>query len=215
MALQPSNAVYENLTFEKVWAALMENREQMKETDRRMQETDRQMKETERSIKDTGLQVKETSRIVKELGKRFGDLGNRFGELSEQLVISGVEDRFNELGFKFKGIITGGLRINDENRKIKTEIDILLENGDYIIAVEVKARPGINDIEHHIKRLEILREFRNGSNDEKKKIRGALAGAIFPDEVMDAALDAGFYVLTQSGDTMKIKAPNEDKIREL
>ena len=188
-------------TFETVWASL--------------QETDRMVKENAILVKETAHSVKETGSIVKELSKRIGDLGNRFGELAEHLVIPGIEERFNELGFKFKGVSPGGFRIYDENRRIKTEIDILLENGDYIIAVEVKARPGINDIVHHIKRLEILREFRNGPNDEKKKIQGALAGAIFPEDVMEAALEAGFYVLRQSGDTMKISVPGRDKLREL
>ena len=174
-------------TFEKVWAALMENREE----------------------------IKETTRSVNELSKRFGDLGNRFGEMAEHLVLPGIEERFKEHGLQFRLISPGGIRIFDENNKVKTEIDILLENNDCIIAVEVKTKPVMNDIEHHIKRLEILREFKSGPNDGKKKIRGALAGAIFPEEVKNAALEAGFYVLMQSGDTMKMSAPDEKKMLEL
>jgi hypothetical protein len=52
------------LTFEDVWAALMELRESSKETDRRMKETDRRMKETERILKESG---QETDRRIKEI----------------------------------------------------------------------------------------------------------------------------------------------------
>jgi predicted GTPase len=38
-------------------------------------------------------------------------------------------------------------------------------------------------------------------------ILGAIAGAVFEDNVKDAARDAGFYVIEQSGDTMKIEIP--------
>jgi hypothetical protein len=53
------------LTFEQVWAALMETERLLKEsgaeTDRRMKETDQQMKETDRRMKETERQMKESS----------------------------------------------------------------------------------------------------------------------------------------------------------
>jgi septal ring factor EnvC (AmiA/AmiB activator) len=78
------------LNFEQVWAALMENRQQMKETDRLIRElrddskeTDQRMKETDRLIrelrddnKETDRQMKETDRRMKELQKSMGDLVN-------------------------------------------------------------------------------------------------------------------------------------------
>jgi len=52
------------LTFEQVWAAFMENREQQKET----------------------------ARIIKELGKQMGNLNNSFGEIAEHLVAPGIAE---------------------------------------------------------------------------------------------------------------------------
>jgi len=72
--------------------------------------------------------------------------------------------------------------------------------------VEVKSKPTEKDIEHHINRLRILREHRSKHND-MRKIRGAIAGAVFPDKVKEATLAAGFYVLEQSGDTIKLDLP--------
>ncbi|MCL2293370.1 MAG: hypothetical protein FWC36_00655 [Spirochaetes bacterium] len=173
-------------TFEDVWAALMENRKQQEETDRQ----------------------------IKELSKQMGGLHNSFGELAEHLVAPGIIERFNKLGYHFDSVspkgdrIHGGRIILDEHGKVKTEIDIILENNDFIIAVEVKSEPKEKDIERHIKRLEILREHRNKHRDTRK-ILGAIAGAIFPHEVKELALEAGFYVLEQSGNIMKMDIPDD------
>ena len=189
---QPIPDNYKNLTFEKVWAALMENREQMKETDRKMKETDRQMKETDRKI---------------------GELSNRFGEMAEHLVAPGIEKKFNELGYHFGSVLDGGQKIKDKSGIIRTQIDILLENSEFIVAVEIKTKPAKQDVEQHMQRLEILREYRNQYND-KRKIRGAIAGAIFPENVKTTVLEAGMYVLEQSGDTILLNKPDDTCLRE-
>ncbi|MCL2878354.1 MAG: hypothetical protein FWF13_06200 [Acidobacteria bacterium] len=173
------------ITFEQVWAGLMENRKQMEETDRLIRETQKEMRET---------------------GRRMGYLSNRFGELAEHLVAPGIGKRFNELGYRFESMASRGCEVFGDDGKVKTEIDILLENGETLIAVEVKSKPSVKDAEHHIKRLEILREARNRLHD-KRKIMGAIAGAVFGAKEKDAACQAGLYVIEQSGDTMKIDMP--------
>ncbi|MHB9290995.1 hypothetical protein Holit_00065 [Hollandina sp. SP2] len=66
------------LNFEQVWAALMENRLQLKETDQQLKETDRlfreskaetdqRMKETDRLIRELRDDNKETDRLIREL----------------------------------------------------------------------------------------------------------------------------------------------------
>ena len=181
------------ITFEQVWAALMEDRKRMDELKESQQETGRQLKEIQ----------EETGRFIKELGRQMGDLHNTFGEIAEHLVAPGIAERFNELGYHFNAVSPGGHKILDDNGKTRTEIDILLENRYCIMAVEVKTKPKIQDIEHHIKRLEILREHRNKLND-KRIIKGAIAGAIFGSTEKQAVLEAGLYVIVQSGDTMML-----------
>ena len=131
--------------------------------------------------------------------------------MAEHLVAPGIIKKFNKLGFKFNKTISNGMVIWENEDKYKTEIDIYLENHEYIIAVEVKAKPKEQDIEHHIKRLQIIREDREPG--DQKKILGAIAGAVYPEDVKAAVLEAGMYVLEQSGDTMKIKAPEQNKLR--
>jgi hypothetical protein len=104
--------------------------------------------------------------------------------------------------------------IYDEQGKIKAEIDQVLENGEYIVAVEVKATVRLKDIEHHIRRLEILREDREKKQEKPKKIRGAIAGAIFGPMEKQAVIEAGLYALVQSGDTMRMDIPGDFVPRE-
>jgi hypothetical protein len=180
-----SESSFEGLTFEKVWAMFQE-------TDRKFQETREQMKETDRKI---------------------GELSNRFGELAEHLVAPSIKEKFNALGFHFNQT-SQNVAIQDlQNKQVFAEIDILLENGDIAVAVEVKSKPLQKDVDRHLERMEVLRNAANRRND-KRKFRGAIAGAIMNAEVKQYALNAGFYVIEQTGDTVKINIPEGFKPRE-
>ena len=199
------------LTFGKVWATIERNAEEaekrhaeweakwQREAEERKKIADRQMQE----IRDAH---KETERVVKELGEQMGGLHRSFGEMAEHLVAPGIVDKFNEMGFHIKEAVKHGMEILDEKNNVKSEIDLLMGNGEYIIAVEVKASLGEKDIEKHRKRLEILREYTNSTGDPRR-ILGGIAVAILEKGDKEAILDAGFYLLIQSGDTMKIDLP--------
>jgi len=208
----------EGLTFEKVWAMSQETDRKLQEVAQIVRETGLELKETERFIKElqkeTNLQMKETNLQMKETDRKMGDLYNRFGEMAEHLVAPGIAARFNERGFHFDSIMPGGVKIVDEQRKTIAEIDLLLENGEYIIAIEVKATVRLKDVEHHIRRLEILREHREKKHEKSKKIQGAIAGAIFGSAEKQAVIEAGFYALEQSGDTMQMDIPCDFVPRE-
>ena len=194
------------VTFEQVWAALKETREAIKENAEAMKETDRRFKETD-------LKFKETDRIIKENAREMGRLGNRFGELVEHLVLPNIEEKFNELGFTFaQGSSRMRLR-NLEDPNESFEIDIFLENGDVAIAVEIKAKPNDDDVKEHIERMEKLRRYADKRND-KRKFQGAIAGAVMSDSIRKFILKNGFYLIEQTGDTVKINIPEEFRARE-
>jgi hypothetical protein len=215
---------------------MRETDRKMQETDRKMQETDRKIQEsaqqmretikeiaqqmqkeneeTARHLRETDQKIREvneeTNRKIKETDKHIGDLGNRFGELVEHLVAPNIIQKFNAIGFHFDDISTGLRRIiHDESsgRKV-AEFDILLENGDSIVGVEVKSKPSERDVKNHVRRLQILRLNKDKKGD-KRKIYGALAGAIMPDDIKAATIEEGLYVICQSGDTVKIDIPDE------
>jgi ElaB/YqjD/DUF883 family membrane-anchored ribosome-binding protein len=215
------------LTFEKVWAAMMESREdfdrRLKETERLMRESsekaEKEMRElresqqkTARAVEETTRVVKETTRVVKETSRSVGGLQNSFGELAEHLVAPSIEEKFNALGYHFEGSFKNP-RIRNEQGQTVAEIDILLENSDYSVAVEVKSKPKMDDIADFERRLEILRKYKD-KNHDIRRIRGAIAGAVFQDDVKSAVLKAGFYVIEQTGDTVKISVPEGFKPKE-
>ena len=198
----------------EIWAILREASELNKETNEWRRETEHILKknaeeweEIKRLFKEVSDEQKKTAEQMKRTDKQLGGLHNSFGELAEHLVAPGIVEKFNERGHHFDGMYPKGYIISDENGKFKTEVDILLENGECMLAVEVKSRPKKKDIEHHIQRLQILREHRNKHHDQRK-IQGAIAGAIFGPEIKETTLKAGMYVIEQSGDTMKIDIPD-------
>ena len=175
----------ESLTFEKVWSSIMELRKRQEETARQQEETARQQKETDRQI---------------------GKLGNRFGELVEHLVVPGIMDKFNEQGFNFSRCSESVKLREPDSKGVCTEIDLMLENGEIVVAIEVKSKPSQADVDRHAWRMEVLRRTDIQQKD-KRKYQGAIAGAIINQELRNYILKSGFYVIEQTGDTVKLTIP--------
>lgn len=214
MAL-PAELMQNVPTIDEFWAAFTKSQE---EAAKDREEWNRRIAEAEEEVKRNKAEWwaahREAERTVDRVGKQMGDLNNRFGELAEHLVAPGIVRHFNEEGYQFSDAIVERLKILDKaGRNILTEIDILLENAEYSIAVEVKSRPTLKDIAHQERRLKILREYKDRRKDPQK-IRGGIAGAVFPAEVKEAAIEAGLYVIEQSGDTVRINVPEGFKPRE-
>jgi len=181
-------------------------RQRKEEAERQREDDKRRQEDLEQQRKKDAAWKEEFNRMIRQSNKQMGELHNRFGQLAEHLVAPSINKRFNELGYHFGSFSPGGHKIEDEKGKTKAEIDILLENGETIMAVEVKIKPAVKDVEAHLKRLEVLKEHRRGIND-KRTIKGAIAGAIFGAVEKKATADAGLYVVEQSGDTMRIDVP--------
>ncbi|MDR2096157.1 MAG: hypothetical protein LBP76_11690 [Treponema sp.] len=209
------------LNFEKVWAMFKETAEMFKETDRKSREewqeikriisdSDKKAKEEfERRTAESERRFQETERLIKESGKeldrKMGELGKKLGSVVEHLMIPNMKNKFRQLGYTFEKSSPNVL-IEDRIHKLYAEIDIFLENGDCAMAVEVKTQPNNNDIRDHVKRMEKLRQYADLHQD-KRKLYGAVAGAIIPENVKDHGLKEGFYIVEQSGDTVNIVSP--------
>ena len=198
-----------------VWATLREVAELQKETRLQMQEAKKEAEErqadAEKQMQETRRIVQETTEQMKKTDKKIGELTNRFGELAEHLVAPSIREKFNALGFAF-GEVSRDKEIVDAQGNSVAEIDILLENGDTVMVVEVKAKPKQKEVDAHIKRMDILRRRADARND-KRTFMGAIAGAIMTNEMRAYILKTGFYAIEQTGDTVKISAPEGFKPR--
>jgi hypothetical protein len=205
------------LDFEQVWAALMENREQIRETALQMKATDerlaKQVAETDRQIKETEQQIKETERQMQETNKRVGELTGRFGEVVEHMIVPNLVAKFRELGFEFTRA-GPDVKIADREHDIYAEIDAFLENGDKVMIVEIKSKPNTDDVNCHVEKMGKLRRYADLKGDSRTYL-GAIAGVVVSDSVSNYALKNGFYVIEPAGDTFNIIKPEgKYKVRE-
>ncbi|MDR0784403.1 MAG: hypothetical protein LBE74_00765 [Treponema sp.] len=188
------------LTFEKVWAMFQE-------TGRQMKETDRMIKELREDSKETDRRMKETDRMIKELSRNIGGVNDTLGKWAEEMVSVRLWEKFNALGYDFtsatrnKKFLKGGQTI--------AEVDIFLENGEYAMPVEVKATLTTRDVDGHLKRLGLVREELDRRGDGRRLV-GAVAGAVTPDDVRNYAQKRGLYVIVQSEDSTTIASAPED-----
>ena len=201
------------LTFEKVWAAMMESgvrmEEMNKETKKQIQETQKQMKEAQTEIRESQRQMRET---VDDLSKNVGGLGNSLGRLTETLFSVNLWEKFNDLGYPFT---KQGPHVKFcEGKKVLAEVDYMLENGEYAMPVEVKTDLTTEDIKEHLQRIEVIRRYFDERGD-KRKLVGAVAGGIVNDNVLKYARKQGLYVILKSGDSVTIADnPPDFKLRE-
>ncbi|MDR0708881.1 MAG: hypothetical protein LBF77_02310 [Spirochaetaceae bacterium] len=204
------------VTFEEAWAMIQETGRQLKEMSA---ETDRQIKEmsaeTDRQLKEMGAEtdrrMAETDQRMKETDRKIGRLGSRLGDVIEHIMSPKLHEKFEKLGFSFNHS-SRNHELKDRNKNRLAEVDILLENGEQVMAVEVKTHLTTEDVRDHIKRMETLRRVADEHNDTRKYL-GAVAGAVVDQEVLAYALKNGFYVITPSGETVDIEAPDSRSLR--
>jgi hypothetical protein len=192
-----SQPVYtKGLDFEQVWAALMENREQLKETERIMKEDSQRIKE------DFQRQEKKND----EFYEKLGHFTNLFGEFTEAMIAPKICEKFEELGLVFPQA-NPNARFNDRVNKISFEVDIMLENGGKAMLIEAKTKLTTARIDYHLERMEKMRKYAQLHGD-KRAFLGAVAGIVVTDDVKEYALKQGFYFIEYAGDNFYITPPN-------
>jgi hypothetical protein len=195
------------VTLDDVWAGFAELQKVHAETERGLQElrdvhaeTEVSIKETQEGLRDLKITVKKTSRIV-------GDLGNKFGEDAEHTLIPGLPEKFRQIKLDF-GSMSRNKKINDREHNIRAEVDAFLENGRQMMAVEVKAKLQMGDVDNHIKRMEKLRAYADLHGD-RRDLYGALAATVVNERERNYALENGFFVIEPSGEDVTVTTPDD------
>jgi predicted RNase H-like nuclease (RuvC/YqgF family) len=203
------------LTLQDVWAALMETRARQEEFSEQQRKTDEQQRKTDEQILKTEAQVQKTSREVDRLSKNVGGLNLSMGTLVETLIAAKLWEKFANFPYNFRQAQQRVKLYEGRTSEVLTDIDILLLNDKYAMAVEVKAHLNQkSDIDHHLKRMELILKYPPG--DCKGKIMlGAMAGGAVDKDVRDYAHSVGFFVLELTGDAVTLaRRPTGFKPRE-
>jgi hypothetical protein len=205
------------VTVEDIWSILQETARKQEESFNRHKEIDdllkqiaKRQEETDKQQKLTDKQLMLTDRQVKRLSKNIGGISNSLGKWVEKMVSGKLWEKFNDAGYVFT---KGGPCKFIEDNKVFAQVDVFLENGEYAMPVEVKVELAEEDVDDHIERIEKLRHYMDKRND-KRKLVGAVAGAIVPESVMNYAFKKGLYVLVQSGKSIALaEQPKKFQVR--
>ena len=202
-------------TPEEIWALLRETDRIIKETARRQEETakrqeetDRQMRETDRRMQETAKQMRKTDKKIDKLQANLGGLNNSMGDLVETLIGARLWEKFAAYPYNLQRAQPRVLVHGEKNRVI-TDIDILLSDGEWAMAVEVKR--AIKDeresaeeedvVARHLRRMSEIRRY-PPAETVGKKLLGAIAAGIIEPNTREKAHNAGFFVLELKGESV-------------
>jgi uncharacterized protein YdbL (DUF1318 family) len=212
------------LDFPTVWAMItklgesqQEGYKQLKEmsaaTDARIKEmftaTDAQIEKLGQRVNATTESVHEMARKVDEVTAQLGGVGNTLGGIIEDMFLPNICSKFDAFGYEFTKT-SRNMVFRDAKRQKIAEVDAFLENGDYVMAVEVKSRLEVKYVNQHLERLMKIREYMNEHNDFRK-ILGAIAAGYVPEKERMYAEGKGLFVLMQDADDYIVcETPNDE-----
>ena len=115
--------------------------------------------------------------------------------------------------FEEKGILVDKVyqRVKGRKKGVETEIDILAINGEYAILIEAKSTLKIEDVNDHLARLEKFKKI--FPEYQERKVIGAVGGIVIDEHADKYAYKKGFYVITESGENVRILNDDRFKLR--
>lgn len=198
--------------WEKRW---QEEQERLAQEEKRWQERlaqeEKWRQERQEMERRADARIAKTEKSIERVSKNIGGLGNSVGKMVEAMFAPRMWKKFNARGFKF----TKGGRLDFcEDKDPLAEVDFFMENGEYAMPVEIKTVLSVEDVDIHLERMGRLRQFMDKRGDRRKLV-GAVAGGVVPENVLVYAQRKGFFVLLQTGDSAAIaETPEGFKPRE-
>jgi hypothetical protein len=194
-----------NLDFEQVWTAIMGLRDSQTETAELIRQIGVRVDKTTEAARKAADTVDKMTRKVDKVTENVGGLNRSLGELIESLIAGRLWEKFPEYGLAraYQRVL-----IYDEQNHTKTDVDILLSNGEWAMIVEVKREADDEgDIEHHLNRMKLVRKY-PPAEVVGKKLLGAIAAAVVSPDVRDLAQENGLFVLEMNGEQVsRVESP--------
>lgn len=147
---------------------------------------------------------RKTEKEIKKVNKMVGELTDGWGKFVEGLVAPSIPQIFKSLGINVFDISPRRTRQKNGN---EMEIDVLCigkkQDGKKLVMItEVKSNLQVKDIDEFLDRLKEFKDFFDEyKNDD---VIGIVSGMRFDDDSQRYAEKHGLYVLTQSGNIMKL-----------
>ena len=141
-------------------------------------------------------------RSQRELNKKLSEYGDTLGRLAEEQVKEDLVNKFEKWGIPIHTYTTHVVHM-DNKGIFKYEIDILLYNTDYVVAIEVKNHLKKDHIDEHLARIKKIQEYPLPGLEGKILLAG-IASMITPEHLGDYAQSKGLFLIKPSGEMMKI-----------
>ncbi|HID26698.1 MAG TPA: DUF3782 domain-containing protein [Methanosarcinales archaeon] len=195
--------VENNKEIREIRALIKDLIESQKITDEQLKKTDEEIKKLTESQKKTDEQLKKTDKQIKNLGKEIGKFTDGWGRFVEGIVAPSIPKLFFELGFV---ISETHHRAKSRKDGMEMEIDLLAlgkqKNKEFVLVAEVKSTLKVGDVQEFIEELDHFFEFFEGYRG--KELIGIVCGVSLVKGVEKYAEREGLFVLSPSGDSMKI-----------
>jgi len=171
-------------------------------------------KNVDKVIKELSKEVdkvsKEIDKVNKEMNTKFYKLninldgiGKNNGAVAEEFFFNGLTDKMEIGKLKFETI---DRNIYRRTKRIEDEFDVVMTNTDSITILEIKYKYHPKDVEKVLKKITSYKQlfpvYKN------YKFYGGIAGLSVPKDTVDEAIKYGFFVLTQSGNNLKVLNDN-------
>ncbi|GMO26947.1 MAG: hypothetical protein Ta2B_07410 [Termitinemataceae bacterium] len=181
--------------------------EMTKKTDEQMRKTGQRInemtKKTDEQMRKTDRRIDRMAEKVDDISKNVGGLNRSMGELIETLIAARLWEKFDAYPYNFRRAYQRVFLFDETDRKL-TDIDVLLTNGEYVMAVEVKRElDKKDDVDHHLKRMDLILRY-PPAECIGKKLLGAMAGGTVDLDVQAYAHGVGFFVLELTGESVRL-----------
>lgn len=174
-----------DLTYEHVLELFAETSKQISETDKRLEKVNNEL-----------------SKKIAQNSKQIADLGDTLGRFAEEQVRADLINKFDNWGIPVHSMANHFVQ-RDSKNDFAYEVDILIYNSKYVVAIEVKNTLRTEHVDEHLLRLHKMQELPLPDTKGKILLAG-VAGMIVGDGVDKYAENKGMFVLKPSGDTIKI-----------
>ncbi|MBI5217423.1 MAG: hypothetical protein HY958_00640, partial [Bacteroidia bacterium] len=156
--------------------------------------------ETDKKIDRLAKISQESDKKIDKLAKMYGGISKNLGDAAEDFFYNGLSATYKIGNIKYDYVDRNSKR---KHKKYESEFDALLINSDSVVIVEIKYKLHPDEVEKLIKNKIPL--FKKLYPEYKGyKVYGAIAGFAIHDETKNLAKKHGLFILTQSGEAVKV-----------